>query len=78
MAPVRLALLALLPLASLAQPSDREDFEARWREDIDFLAKGLSARGMTLDLARGPSSRGQKDFDKLYRPATFHPANATL
>ena len=62
----------------IAQPANRVDFAARWVEDIDFMVKGLSARGMTIDLARGPSSRGQKDFEKLYPPSIFEPAIAEL
>jgi hypothetical protein len=60
--------LALLMLA--ASPE--------WREDIDFMVSRLSAKGMTIDLARGPSSRGQKDFEKLYPAATYGPAIARL
>jgi hypothetical protein len=49
-----------------------------WRQDIDFMVNRLSAKGMTIDLGRGPSSRGQKDFEKLYPPATYEPAIARL
>jgi hypothetical protein len=73
-----LALLLAWPGQTVAQPANRDDFAAVWREDIDFMVKGLSARGMTIDLARGPSSRGQKDFEKLYPPEGFEPAIAAL
>ena len=49
-------------------PAERE---ARWREDLQFLVAGLSASGDTFDLHRGISTRGQKDFEKLYPKASF-------
>jgi hypothetical protein len=35
-----------------SQSANRADFAAQWGEDIDFMVKGLTARGMTIDLAR--------------------------
>src|SRR6266849_2675196 len=49
-------------------PAERE---AHWREDLQFLVAGLSAPGNTFDLQRGISTRGQKDFEKLYPKALF-------
>ncbi len=49
-------------------PAERE---ARWREDLQFLVAGLSAPGNTVDFRRGISTRGQKDFEKLYPKASF-------
>ncbi len=69
---------ASFAIANLAQAADHADFVTRWREDISAFVKALSARGTSIDLARGISSRGQKDFDKLYPPATFEPAIAAL
>lgn len=42
------------------------------------MVRGLSARGMIVDPALGPSSRGQKDFEKLYPPSTYNPAIKAL
>lgn len=69
---VLLALALAWLVQAASQPLNRADFAARWGEDIDFMLKGLSARGMTIDFARGPSSRGQKDFEKLY-PSNWSP-----
>lgn len=65
---IYLKLLVAVSLVGSAQVSDRE---SRWREDFQFLAKGLSAKGTTLDMQRGFSTRGQKDFGKLYPKETF-------
>ncbi len=46
--------------------------EAGWREDLKIFAEKFGASGMTVDFQRGPRSRGQKDFEKLYPPAMFH------
>ena len=79
---LRVLLALALALAwlgqAVSQPANRADFAGRWGEDIDFMVKGLSARGMTINLARGPSSRGQKDFEKLYPSGTFEPAIAAV
>ena len=40
--------------------------EAYWREDFQVLLSTLSAKGTAVDFKRGISSRGQKDYDKLY------------
>jgi hypothetical protein len=44
-------------------PAERE---AHWREDLQVLLSTLSAKGTAVDFKRGISSRGQKDYDKLY------------
>ncbi len=49
-------------------PADRE---TRWREDFQALATGLSVKGTTFDPQLGFSTRGQKDFEKLYPKETF-------
>jgi len=56
----------------------RSSQEARWREDIDAFVRGVSAEGTTVDLERGISSRGRKDFGKLYPREKFDPAIASL
>jgi hypothetical protein len=67
-----------LAFACLLQGQTPDSRNRLWREDIDFFVKGISAKGMTVDLARGPSSRGQKDFEKLFPAKTFDPAIAAL
>jgi len=67
---VKLLLAASTVLVGYARVQ-APDRESRWREDFQFLAKGLSAKGTTIDLQRGISSRGQKDFEKLYPKETF-------
>lgn len=47
-------------------PVSAAEREAHWNEDLRFFADSLSASGTTVDLQRGISSRGQKDFAKLY------------
>ena len=44
-------------------PAERE---THWHEDLQFLLSKFAARGTAVDLKRGISSRGQKDYDKLY------------
>jgi hypothetical protein len=45
--------------------------EANWKQDLQFFADELGASGTSVDPERGSSSRGQKDFAKLYPKATF-------
>jgi len=61
-------ILALSIAASVQTPErlDAPDRVAHWRQDLEFLVKGMSAKGTTVDLHYGISTRGQKDFDKLY------------
>lgn len=73
--PIVLALLAAAlamgqPGQPLKQPAPVG--EAGWREDLKIFAEKFGASGMTVDFQRGPHSRGQKDFEKLYPPAMFH------
>ena len=43
-----------------------EERLAHWREDLNMVVSTLSAKGSTVDLQRGISTRGQKDFERLY------------
>lgn len=67
-----------IALSSVLFGQTLDSRERGWREDIDSFVDGISAKGTSFDLARGSSSRGQKDFDKLYPAATFQPAIAAL
>jgi hypothetical protein len=60
---MRYRLCAFLLLALSAPAQDRT---LAWREDLRVLTETYSAKGNTVDLHRGVSTRGQKDFDKLY------------
>ena len=51
--------------------------QARWQTDLQSLISGLSATGYTVD-EYGRRTRGQKDFVKLYRPASFNAAVESL
>lgn len=42
----------------------------RWLEDLHYLKAKFSAKGYAVDLSRGVTTRGQKDFRKLY--PSFH------
>ena len=42
------------------------DRNAHWLEDLRYLTATLSAKGSAIDFKRGISTRGQKDFEKLY------------
>lgn len=57
----------IAPLASHAQAIPVSDRDAKWQQDIQFFVETLSAHGT-----------GQKDFSRLYPPATFNPATASL
>jgi len=60
---MRHCLCAILLLALAASAQDRTE---KWREDLRFLTEAYSAKGNTVDVQRGISTRGQKDFEKLY------------
>ena len=72
-----MAMLAAVLLAQLCCAGQVNSAD-QWRQDIDTLVSGLSAAGTTVDCSRGIASRGQKDFAKLYPPATFQPAVAAV
>ncbi len=63
LAAVLLAGAVLVAAQDAETPAVRE---AHWRADMEFLLAKLSASGKTMDFTRGISSRGQKDFGKLY------------
>jgi hypothetical protein len=70
---LKLALCATLASVLLGQGlGSQPNSEARWQQDVEAFVRGLSARGTTVGLARGISSRGQKDFDKLYPVYKLH------
>ncbi len=71
---MRIALALLAAAWAMAQPLKQPApvGEAGWREDLKIFAEKFGASGMTIDLQRGPHSKGQKDFEKLYPPAMFH------
>lgn len=71
----RLAMAAIVcagAVRGLAQTAPAPVGQAGWREDLKIFTEKFGASGMTIDLQRGPHSRGQKDFEKLYPPAMFH------
>lgn len=51
--------------------------QANWQKDLRYLVSGLSAPGDMAD-EYGPRTRGQKDFAKLYAPASFNTAIEAL
>jgi hypothetical protein len=59
-------LIALLSIAAPAQ----DQRTSHWVEDLHHLSATLSAKGSAVDFKRGISTRGQKDFEKLY--PSFH------
>ena len=61
--------------APALSPAERA---ARWQEDIQFFVTRFSASWENVDLKRGISTRGQKDFDKLYPRDSFHAAIDSL
>jgi len=74
-------LLAGATLSASAPPSlpaASADRSARWQQDFRALTEGFSASGVTLDMLRGISTRGQKDFAKLYPLAVWEPALQSL
>jgi len=68
-------IVALLCLAAASLNAQTSDREAQWRQDLQFFADHMGAPGHSVDLKYGIITRGQKDFAKLYPPASF---NATL
>jgi hypothetical protein len=46
--------------------------ETGWREDLKVFQEKFGASGTVLDFQRGPRSRGQRDFERLYPPSIFH------
>ncbi len=60
-------LFCIATLSVQAQTTGSPDREAKWQQDIQVLVDTLSAR-----------KDGQKDFVKLYPPATFNAAIASL
>ena len=60
---MRWVVVGVIAVCCAESPSGRE---AHWREDLQFLESKFSAKGYTVDMSRGVSTRGQKDFEKLY------------
>jgi hypothetical protein len=60
-------LFCIAALSTQAQTAGSSEREAKWQQDIQLLVDTLSAR-----------KDGQKDFAKLYPPATFNAAIASL
>jgi hypothetical protein len=60
------ALITGLIPALADSPASEADRQAHWREDLKALSDGLKKQGYSVDLARGISTRGQKDFALLY------------
>jgi hypothetical protein len=50
--------------------------EAAWREDLKFFIAHFGASGIAI--RGGIATRGEKDFEKLYPPATFDAAMKAL
>jgi hypothetical protein len=59
-------LLTFAASIAIAQKDSPEERAAHWREDLRVLTAAFSAKGTTVDFERGITSRGQKDFEKLY------------
>ena|SRR5689334_9052725 len=62
-ATVAILLLIAAPSVSTQAVPDRV---VHWREDLRVLTTAFEKGGYTVDLKRGVSSRGQKDFQSLY------------
>jgi hypothetical protein len=60
-----LAIAACAVLGQAPSPEPAAQRTAHWREDLRVLSAAFSAKG-TVDLQQGITTRGQKDFEKLY------------
>lgn len=56
-------------------PAERE---MRWQQDLKYFADKFSTGGYAVDFQRGISTRGQKDFAKLYPKTSFDAALESL
>ena len=73
---LRLGLLVALGHSLFAQSPPAPLGEAAWREDLKFFVAHFGASGIAI--RGGIASRGEKDFEKLYPPATFDAAIKAL
>lgn len=66
------------PQASVAKAPPAALEKDAWRADLKYFAAQFSAGGTTIDFQRGISSKGQKDFAKLYPAKSFQGALESL
>jgi hypothetical protein len=71
-------LFCIATLSVQAQTTETADREAKWQQDIQFFVGHMSKHGYRLSLKCDICTRGQKDFAKVYPPATFNAAIASL